>query len=201
MFKVFIFGFALGIAGIFAALHQFPAVDQHREASIISVTPNGGNSETFHVKVPTDRIMIGAPNQENPLPPGLEWPLEAVFDGLRGELFKLRNEHDAVIGVASRIAVNDPALGPMVEWVLHFPARGSMFVRLDLSSTNSTQRTGPISAGTREFNTLSGAVSERWVPEEGDDDTLIGRIELVAAFVGEQYITEDDGLAPVEEAF
>ena len=55
MIKTFILGILLGIAGVFAALHFVSAVDQEREASIISVTRNGGNTEVFHVKLPMDR--------------------------------------------------------------------------------------------------------------------------------------------------
>ena len=172
---------------------------QHREASIISVTPNGGNSEAFHIKVPTDRIMVGARGQDVPVPPGLEWPDDPQLAGVRSELFKLRNSRDMVIGVASRVAASDPELGDVIEWVLHFPARGSMFVRLNPESVGGTRRVGPIHAGTREFTTLVGVMSERWVAEESDSDVPTGRIELVAAFVAEEDLSDDEGLVPVEE--
>ena len=109
MIKIFIFGIILGLAGVMAGLHYVPAVDQYREASIISVTRNGGNTETFHVKVPVDRIMIGAPGQTKPLPTGMVWPEDPRFGDARVELFKLRNSRDAVIGVASRLALFLPA--------------------------------------------------------------------------------------------
>ena len=63
MFKSFIAGILLGVAVGVAALYYVPAVDQVREQSMIEVKPNGGNIESFHINVPTDRIMVGAPNQ------------------------------------------------------------------------------------------------------------------------------------------
>ena len=39
MFKTLIFGFLLGIVGTIAAIYYLPAIDQHREASVISVAP------------------------------------------------------------------------------------------------------------------------------------------------------------------
>ena len=60
MIKTFLLGAVLGIVGVLVALNYVPVVDQHREASIISVMRNGGNSESFHINVPMDRIMIGA---------------------------------------------------------------------------------------------------------------------------------------------
>ena len=74
MFKSLTAGFLLGLAGAVAAVYYIPVVDQARESSIISVTPNGGNTEAFHANVPMDRIMVGAPGQRNSVPPGLVWP-------------------------------------------------------------------------------------------------------------------------------
>ena len=67
MVKTLIFGFLLGIVGTIAAVYYLPVVDQHRESSIITVAPNGGNTELFYMNIPTDRIMVGAPNQVEPL--------------------------------------------------------------------------------------------------------------------------------------
>lgn len=199
MIKTFIAGIILGIAAVFAAMHFIPVVDQHREASIISVTPNGGNRESFHINVPMDRIMIGAQGRENALPPGLEWPADERFSGLQAEMFKLRNSRDAVVGVASRLAVNDAAVGSVIEWVLHLPARGSLFVRLDPQAVGGAQRIGDIAAGTREFNRLIGAMSERWVQDtSGSDDAPAGRIELVTTFVSEEDTSDTEGLVEVE---
>lgn len=196
MIKTFILGIILGLAGVFTALHFVSAVDQHRESSIIAVTRNGGNTEVFHVKLPIDRIMIGAQGQANPLPPGMEWPNDPMFSNVRAELFKLRDARDAIVGVASRFALSDPEFGDKIEWVLHLPARGSVFVRM-LPQPIDRMRVGDLSAGTREFGSMLGQLSERWIADtSGSSGELTGRIELSMSVVSkEQYVpdVEDAG--------
>jgi len=184
--KTFITGIVLGIVGVIAALYVVPVVDQHREQSIITMSTNGGNSEAFHVNIPMDRIMLGEPASKRPMPPGMEWPDAAMLDDVRIELFKLRNSRNTVIGVASRLAANDDEIGNVIEWVLHMPARGSMFVGLNPAPVDGG-RAGPLRAGTREFESLVGRLSERWVAEASNDDgAQAGRIELVATFVSSE---------------
>lgn len=186
MFRTFIVGIVLGIAGCAVALYYLPIVDQNREYSMTTVAPNGGNTELFHVNVPMDRIMIGAPQQSTPLPVGLEWPQDDKFANTRAELFKIRNAKDAVIGVASRIAANADS-DAVIEWVLHLPARGSVYVTMQTDSVEGGYRQGTLRDGTREFDALSGTVSERWVAsavDTAEGETPAGRIELVTAFVG-----------------
>ncbi len=195
MIRTFIIGFVLGITGVIAALHLLPAVDQARESSIITVTPNGGNAEAFHVNIPMDRIMIGAPGQEETVPPELEWPENSIFDETRTELFKLRNTRDAVVGVASRIAARDES-GDVVEWVLHLPARGSLFVTMDPAAVDG-RRAGSMRAGTREFSDLVGRVSERWVADSSDGVNA-GRIELETTFVS-TIVDDDENLVEASE--
>ncbi len=196
MIKTFIFGILLGIVAVFTALHFVSAVDQHREASIISVTRNGGNTEVFHVKLPMDRIMIGAQGQTNSLPPGMQWPDDPLFGDVRAELFKLRNSRDAIVGVASRFAISDPEFGDVTEWVMHLPARGSVFVRMPSQSTDSARRIGELNAGTREFSSLLGRVSERWVADtSGSDGVLSGRIELSMNFISDKQYAPDEEMS------
>lgn len=186
MFKSLIAGIILGIAGGGAALYYVPVVDQYREQSMISVMPNGGNAETFHVNVPMDRIVVGAPEQRAPLPVGLEWPNHEQLAGLRTELFKIRNGKDAVVGVASRLAASSDETGDIIEWVLHLPARGSVYVTMQPDSVEGGYRLGELRAGTREFNKMQGRVTERWIADtSGSDEAPAGRIELVTAFVSE----------------
>ena len=130
MIKTLIFGFIAGFVGAIAAVYYVPVVDQHREPSVVSVTPNGGNTESFHVNIPMDRIMIGSPNQVAPLPPGLDWPDDASLAGVRAELFKLRNARDTVIGVASRVVMESERFGDGIEWVVHLPARGTFYLTM-----------------------------------------------------------------------
>ena len=186
MFKTLTFGFVLGIVATIAAVYYVPVVDQHREASVISVAPNGGNTETFHVNIPMDRIMVGVPDQAEPMPPGLEWPTDVAFAGVRTELFKVRNARDTVIGVASRVAAQSEDIGDSIEWVLHLPARGTFYAAMPPQSADGSQRVGALRAGTREFRPLRGQVSERWIANMDDDeDAPDGRIELVTRFVGQ----------------
>jgi len=187
MFKTYIVGILLGMGMAAAALYYVPVVDQYREQSLIVVHPNHGNTEVFHINVPTDRIMIGAGSQATPLPPGLEWPEDPLFAATRNELFKLRNSKDAVVGVASRIAASDPEAGDIIEWVFHLPARGSVYVTMGPDARDGGYRVGEMRTGTREFETLTGQVTEQWVAEtSGMEEGRAGRIQLITAFVGQE---------------
>ena len=192
MLKTLIFGFLLGIVGTVAAAYYVPVVDQYRESSIISVAPNGGNTESFRINIPTDRIMVGAPMQAEPLPPGLLWPNQELFDGIRVELFKVRNADDTVIGVASRMVAESDQIEDSVEWVLHLPARGTFYVTMPAQPADGGRRIGSLRAGTREFRPMQGEVSERWVENTYDDDPDApdGHIEIVTSLVG----TFSDGI-------
>jgi len=187
MLKSLILGFLLGIVGMVAAVYYVPVVDQYREASVITVEPNRGNSESFYISVPMDRILVGVPDRAEPVPPGLDWPSEALLDGVRVELFKVRNSRNTVIGVASRVAAHSDRIGDSIEWVLHLPARGSIYVSMPAQSADGVHRVGDLLAGTREFQAMHGTVSERWVAnvDDGAEDAPEGRIELVASLVGE----------------
>ena len=187
MLKTLIFGFLIGIVGTIATVYYVPFVDQKRESSVISVAPNGGNTEAFYIHIPMDRIMVGAPDQAEPLPPGLKWPNDGAFAGVRAELFKVRNAHETVIGVASRIAAESEEFGDSIEWVLHLPARGTFYVSMPPENVDGARRLGTLRAGTREFSPLTGQVSERWVPnaDDRDEDAPAGRIELVTLLVGD----------------
>ena len=193
MVKTLIAGIILGVAAGGAGLYYVPAVDQFREQSMISVNPNGGTTEVFQVNVPMDRIMIGAPGQAASLPVGLEWPADAELDGLRAELFKLRNRKDAVIGIASRIAADDD--GGIIEWVLHLPARGSVYVTMQPDAVEGGYRIGKFRAGTRDFENMRGQLTESWVADNsGSEDAPAGRIELQARYVALFDDSADDEL-------
>ena len=184
LIKTFIAGIFLGIASFVVALYFVPVVDQHREASMITVKPNGGNAESFHVNIPMDRIMGGSAEQKAPIPAGLEWPSDEKFSNMRAELFKVRNSKDAVVGVASRISAEGEEEGSIIEWVMHLPARGSIYVSMQPQSANGGYRAGDLRIGTREFGALEGSVMERWVADtSGMDGAPAGRIELQTQFV------------------
>ena len=184
MFKTFIVGLLLGMAGVGGVLYAVPVVNQHREASIISVRTNGGNAETFYVSIPMDRILLGAEGLTSPVPPDLVWPEGMLSGEINTELFKLRNARDAVIGVASRIAARGPDQGAIIEWVLHVPARGSAYVTMQPEALEGGYRSGVLRHGTREFQSLKGSMTERWVAAGAADGSPgEGRIELEIAFV------------------
>lgn len=195
MLKTFFLGIVLGLAAAAGALYAIPAVDQAREASIVTVAPNGGNVEMFHINVPMDRIMTGASGQPVSVPPGLVWPEEDVLTGVRTELFKIRNTRDTVVGVAVRaVAQNDGS--DVIDWVLHLPARGSLFINMDIAPREGGFRIGEIRSGSREFEKFNGFMTERWIVNSSDDeDAPAGRIELQASYVG-RMVPQD----PEEEA-
>jgi hypothetical protein len=187
MFKIFVVGVVLGVCAAVAALHYVPFVDQVREQSFVVVHPNHGNTETFHVNVPTDQILVGSQTSRTLVPPELEWPQDELFAGVQTELFKLRNINDRVVGVASRIAVSDDRLGESVEWVLHLPARGSIYASLPPAMLDGGYRVGPMRAGTREFARIEGQLTERWVDDtSGLEYAPDGRIEIITAFVARE---------------
>ena len=193
MVKTFLIGILLGLAAAAGALYTFPTVDQAREASIVKVAPNGGNVEEFHVNIPMDRIMVGAPDQPTPLPPGLKWPTDPALAGIRTELFKIRNARDTVVGVAVRNAASADGSN-VIDWVLHLPARGSIFINMEPAVREGGYRIGRFRTGSREFGKLNGFMSERWVAnsEDRDEDAPAGRIELLATYVGELEPLDDE---------
>lgn len=183
MLKTFFFGVLLGVAAAAGALYAIPVVDQHREASIISVAANASNIEAFHINIPMDRIMLGAAAQSKPLPVGMVWPDDPILQDIRAELFKLRNARDVVVGVAARTAAKDGDANN-IEWVIHLPARGSVLFHMDDVAQAGGFRIGELRSGSREFARLVGSLSERWVANEfGGEDTPEGRIELQAYYV------------------
>ena len=185
LIRTFFIGILLGLAATAGVLYAFPAVDQKREASITTVAPNGGNFEEFRINIPFDRGMVGLPGQANPVPPGLQWPDIEALAGVRTEMFKIRNANDVVIGLAIRNAVTNEDQD-VVDWVLHLPARGSVFVNMDAEPIADDYRIGGFRTGSREFAALSGVMTERWVANASNEDGApAGRIELLATYVGE----------------
>lgn len=185
LIKTFFVGILLGIAAAAGALYALPVVDQAREVSITTVAPNGGNVEVFRINIPADHVMLAPPGQATPVPPGLQWPDIEVLAGVRTEIFKIRNAHDVVIGVAIRNAATNEDQD-FIDWVLHFPARGSVFVNMDAEPQEGGYRIGRFRAGSREFGNLTGAMVERWVANTSNEEgASSGHIELMATYVGE----------------
>lgn len=183
LFKTLIFGIILGALGAGALLHFYPVVDLHRERSLISVQPNGGNKESFRINLPADRILVGLAGVKDSIPAGLDWPGEDLLGDMQAEIFIVRDENNTVIGVASRLASAEEASGSFIEWVVHLPARGSIYAQMNLTPAADGFRNGSLRAGTRDFRMLTGSVRERFVAAS-DDDNVQGRIVLETALVG-----------------
>lgn len=183
LFKTFILGIILGVFGAGALVYFFPAVDLHRERSLISVQPNGGNRELFRINLPRDRILVGLPGVDDSIPAGLDWPGEEFLGDMQAEVFKVRDENSAVIGVASRLASSSEETGPFIEWAVHFPARGTMYIQMELTPAADGFRNGVLRSGTRDFQHLNGSVREQFVASVAEDDVQ-GRIVLETALVG-----------------
>ena len=180
MIKTFSMGILLGIALAAGLLYLIPAVDQHREASMISVLPNGGNAETFHINLPEDQLLRSPASNGEAIPGGLKWPqVDRLADAQTG-LYKLRNRNDIVVGVASRVTTATSGNDRSVEWTLHLPARGSIYATLQPTGDASGVHAGSMLAGTHEFANLQGGVRESFL--DAMDET--GRIELVTALAG-----------------
>lgn len=196
MLKTFFLGVLLGLLATAGVLYAVPVVDQVRETSIVTVAPNGGNIETFRINIPMDRVLNGVPGQASPLPPGLNWPDHELLAYSRTEMFKIRNARGTVVGVAVRNAA-EGAEEIIVDWVLHLPARGAIFVNMNAAPSDSGYRLGKIRAGSREFAPLNGFMTERWVENESaDEDAPQGHIELVTTYVGQ--LERDDALEVAE---
>lgn len=185
LFKTFLIGIVLGVGIAAGTLYALPVVDQQREASIVAVAPNGGTLESFHINIPMDRVMTGTRAEGNPVPPGLEWPAGPAFSNVRTEMFKIRNARDSVVGVGVRTAARHGDEN-VIDWLLHLPARGSLFVSMEPAPRDGGVRIGTVVSGTREFAELRGSLGERWVAIDSDEeDAPIGRIELRTSYVGQ----------------
>jgi len=128
--------------------------------------------------------MVGTAGEKSGLPTGLKWPQDDVFAGVSAELFKIRNARDVVIGVAARTVAKEEE-SDVIDWVLHLPARGTLFFNMAPDAQEGGHRIGRLRAGSNEFALLRGFVVERWVADtSGEEDAPAGRIELMATYVG-----------------
>ena len=201
LLKTFFFGILLGIAAAATALITIPAVDQKREVSVVTVAQDGANLESFHISIPMDRVMNGGPDEGTSLPSGLSWPKDDILAGISAELFKVRNARNTIVGVAARTVAREED-SEHIDWVIHLPARGSLFINMEPQAEDSGYRIGTLRAGSHEFDDLSGFVTERWVADtSGEEDAPTGRIELLATYVGNAEpvdMDDEDDVEPLE---
>mgnify|MGYP000476470122 FL=1 len=185
LFKTFLIGIVLGVGIAAGTLYALPVVDQQREASIVAVAPNGGTLESFHINIPMDRVMTGTRAEGNPVPQGLEWPEGPNFSKVHTQKLKNRKACDKITGVGIPRAARHGDEN-VIDWLLHLPARGSLFVSMEPAPRDGGVRIGTVVSGTREFAELRGSLGERWVAIDSDEeDAPIGRIELRTSYVGQ----------------
>lgn len=185
MYKTLALGILLGLGAAAGIAYSIDLVDLHREPSHISVQANGGNVETFRIDLPRDRILVGLTGDRNTLPADIHWPNDAIFGDFQVEMFKVRDRYDVVVGVASRLASASEPTGPFIEWVLHLPARGTLYLQMDLQPAAEGYRNGKMLAGTRNFATMVGSAREQFVSDVRSADSGVeGRIELITILVG-----------------
>lgn len=187
MFKTFLLGVVLGLAAAAGLFYVAPVVNLEREASLVSVKPNGGKFEQFHINMPNDRVAAASRSGDAlaVFPEGLNWPQDDALEGAQTEVFKLRNRNDVVVGIAARISSAREESGAFVQWVLHMPARGSIVAGMQVATAGDGRRQGRMLAGTREFATLSGRVEEFYNSDAGDTDLGVkGRLQLDTTLVG-----------------
>ncbi|MGI9202795.1 MAG: hypothetical protein ACR2Q3_02225 [Woeseiaceae bacterium] len=192
MFKTLIIGIFLGVIGAGAVVYFVPAVDLHRERSLIDVQPNGGNREVYRINLPRDRLLVGLSGSVGSIPAGLEWPGEELLGDMQAELFKVRNRNNTVIGIASRLASSTEETGPFIEWALHFPARGTIYAQMELSPSVEGHRDGKLRSGTRDFEELTGTVREQFIAGEAGNEESQGQIELQTILVAPLGEIEED---------
>ena len=161
MIKTFLIGLSLGLVSAGALSPYFSTVNLHREPSLISVQPNGGAVEDFFIKLPGDRILNSLPQSSQGYPLSFKGTLSSYNIDTQAEIFKVRNQNGTVIGLGSRLSSSKESTGGFVEWSLHFPARGSMYIKMRLNPANGGVRHGELVSGTRDFGNLSGSITER----------------------------------------
>lgn len=198
MVRLFVIGIILGVAGSGALVYFFPAVDLHRERSLVSVQANGGNRETFHINLPGDRVLVGLAGAEIGVPADLKWPSDESLGNFQAEIFKVRDKNDVVVGVGTRMASSTDPSGSFIEWSVHLPARGTIYAQMDMEPAADGYRNGVMRSGTRDFELLSGSVQEQFVAEvEENQYDVESRIVLVTSLIGTLQADDDDELVDV----
>lgn len=171
MRATFLFGILAGVAAALSLAWFAPFLSQERVRSLTDVQNNGGRIERFEARLATD-VLSSVPGIDavdgGVVPASAEWYPELAPFFIRADVYRLRNEQGVVIGIASR--VRGVQSRDDVEWVLNFPARGTLALK-GLSA--DIAEVGSIVSGTREFADLRGD----WQASLGEDD--VWRIETV----------------------
>jgi hypothetical protein len=168
VFRIFLVGIVLGIASAGGVFHLYKPVSIHRESSVLRAIPNGSVEEIFHVTLPRDLIFAGSPAEV--IPQGSNWSEAGFLGDLRVNLFKVRNQNDRVVGLASRFSGRGNADGNFTEWLVHLPARGTLYAVMDPLRSADGMRSGHLQGGTREFASRGGSITEKFSNLQTDEE-------------------------------
>ena len=124
------------------------------------------------------------PNPDAAIPAALDWPGYEQVGDLQAEIFKIRDRNNTVVGIGSRLASAEEPTGMFIEWALHFPARGTMYIKMEVTPSADGFRNGIVVSGTRDFGMLSGSVREQFIANVENNDEVQSRIRLEALLVG-----------------
>lgn len=210
--RFFLVAFAAGIALALLGATFYPLPDPPRIRSQIDVQPDGGGREEFVVRFPEDRIELPADRRAEPPPADARGAVvleDSAGQRVSGELFRLRDSADNVIGVATRVSEGGAGVRPASTWLLVIPGRGTlMFAQADAADLTARYRadatrrvaspaqqagfwagarrypatagSGRLVHGTREFAGLVGSFSEVWtLAGTAADGSARGEIRLV----------------------
>jgi hypothetical protein len=128
-------GFLVGFAAIIAAAYFLPWISYARYPSETTVVANGGRSEQFLIRLPSDQIHAAASAgiDGGAAAPALFGPAYPHTIGMSDQdapssvaHYKLRDVSGNVIGIAARHATVSEQ-GPVTAWMLVIPSRGAAY--------------------------------------------------------------------------
>ena len=180
MKSTFVVAVLLGFVGVLAAGHFVPWFPHVRLPSKTTVVANGGRSEQFIIRLPTDRIAAtGASSAgiraatgggDASLPPSL------TAQPLLVEHFKVRDSEDNVIGIAARHWSAD-AGGSGTAWSLLIPSRGAMLLTAP-GEARAALDAALQKAGYSAGNVWNGDVKVTLAPDEANAVVAAGSEEF-----------------------
>jgi hypothetical protein len=208
MKTLFLVALVCGFGGTLAGAHYVPWLEHTRLPSHTSVVANGGRSEQFLIRLPADRIAATDGEAGGLRGTGVEGamllPAQFVSDPLLVEHFKVRDADGSVIGVAAR-HWHGLGAAATTTWSLLIPSRGALVLSAFGEQRGALEaalraggytagkawsgqvsvpmippgQLGAVTAGTGEFEGLSGSYTEAWTVAAVDEDgRLSGTVEL-----------------------
>jgi hypothetical protein len=208
MKTLFLLASVCGFGGTLAGAHYLPWLEHARLPSHTSVVANGGRAEQFLIRLPADRIAATDGEAGGLRGSGVDGamalPAQFVTEPLLVEHFKVRDAAGSVVGVAARHWYGSGAAAT-TTWSILIPSRGALVLnafgeprgalesalRASGYSAGSAWdgrvsvpmiaqgQLGAVTAGTGEFEGLSGSYTEDWTVAAVDEGgRLSGTVEL-----------------------